>query len=409
MQRTFLNGFSVVLQFGDVEERTMPFAKHLTPKVKCTPELMRVEIPIAPSTKRVYLDSLRDYPDPACRPHTDPTGTLAVLELDLRDVYRCAVTRVVNKQTGKQIYYQTLVIENEEATEALPTPKQTRETLHVKCSILSSRNHSIARRDVLPAGFQEAEDADLQFMNISESRAPEPILGVGVRQAGKLVTGELNVSPGTPLQMEIFLDKASAPIYGLLVTHMQVTDTNSQEETIIYNGCSVDPYLFENFNTVDGDFLAAKFRAFKFPESTYVQFKGTVNVCLDKCKGVECSDGQIGYGRRRRAISSNSNSPNGLFEITITSFIRVDYEDGAENLEELVQNQTRIYNNKKLIVGNQMTDSRRFYKTVDDNNLRSLETKEERSYTSIVAENSSSARNFDLTVISLLALFRLFL
>lgn len=52
------------------------------------------------------------------------------------------------------------------------------------------------------------------------------------------------------------------------------------------NSCSVDPYLFENFNTVDGDFLTAKFRAFKFPESTYVQFKGTVNVCLDKCRGV---------------------------------------------------------------------------------------------------------------------------
>lgn len=65
---------------------------------------MRVEIPIAPSTKRVYLDSLRDYPDPACRPHTDPTGTLAVLELDLRDVYRCAVTRVVNKQTVRTLF-----------------------------------------------------------------------------------------------------------------------------------------------------------------------------------------------------------------------------------------------------------------------------------------------------------------
>lgn len=50
--------------------------------------------------------------------------------------------------------------------------------------------------------------------------------------------------------------------------------------------CSVDPYLFENFNTVDGNFLMAKFRAFKFPDSTYVQFRGTVNVCLDKCKGV---------------------------------------------------------------------------------------------------------------------------
>ena len=123
---------------------------------------------------------------------------------------------------------------------------------------------------------------------------------------------------------------------------------------------------------------------------------------------VECSDGQIGYGRRRRAIASNPNSPNGLFEITITSFIKVGYEDGAGNLEEIVENQTRIYNNKKLIVGNQMTD-RRVYKTVDDNNLKSLESKEERSYTSIVAESSSSGRNFDLTIISLLALFRLFL
>lgn len=70
-------------------------------------------------------------------------------------------------------------------------------------------------------------------------KAPEPVLGVGVRQAGKLVTGELNVSPGTPLQMEIFLDKDSAPIYGLLVTHMQVTDMKAQEETIIYNGCVI--------------------------------------------------------------------------------------------------------------------------------------------------------------------------
>lgn len=67
-------------------------------------------------------------------------------------------------------------------------------------------------------------------------KAPEPILKVGVRQGGNLVTGELNVSPGTPLQMEIFLDNTSAPIYGLLVTHMQVTDTKAQEEIIIYNG-----------------------------------------------------------------------------------------------------------------------------------------------------------------------------
>lgn len=78
--------------------------------------------------------------------------------------------------------------------------------------------------------FRESE------LQVVKGSAPEPILGVGVRQGGQLVTGELNVNPGTPLQMEIFLDKTSAPVYGLLVSYMQVTDTKTQEETIIFNG-----------------------------------------------------------------------------------------------------------------------------------------------------------------------------
>ncbi|CAH1183023.1 unnamed protein product [Ceutorhynchus assimilis] len=346
-----------------------------SPEVRCTKNRMRIEIPLEPDTKRIYVQGLRDYPDPACRPHTDSTGRMAVLELDLDDVYRCAVTRVVNKQTGKKIYYQTLVVES-----------ATRETLHVKCSI--AKEHLISRRQVFPAGFEEP--IDLETTTSLIGMAPQPNITVGVRQSGKLVTGELNVSPGTPLQMEISLDPASTPIYGLLVTHMQVSDTKSQEETIIYNGCSADPYLFENFNTIDGDNLVAKFRAFKFPESTYVQFKGTVNVCLDRCKGVECSDGSVGYGRRKRAISSVPADPNKIFEITITSFIKVNYDDDAENFEEIIKNQTKMYNNKKLIVGNQMTDDVRIYR--DDNGEHRLikELKEEQKYTSIVAENASS-------------------
>lgn len=78
--------------------------------------------------------------------------------------------------------------------------------------------------------------SDLEITTSLTGNAPEPILGVGVRQNGEIVTGELNVSPGTPLAMEIYLDKASAPVYGLGVTYMQVTDTKSQEETIIFNG-----------------------------------------------------------------------------------------------------------------------------------------------------------------------------
>lgn len=345
---------------------------------------MRVEIPLGSNTKSIYVQGLRDYPDPACRPHTDSTGKMAVFELDLEDVYRCAVTRVVNKQTGKKIYYQTIIVENLE-TETEP---KTRETLHVKCSMLSLRDHTITRRNVFPAGFEEP--IDLETTTSLIGMAPQPNITVGVRQAGKLVSGELNVSPGTPLQMEISLDSASTSIYGLLVTHMQVSDTKTQEETIIYNGCSVDPYLFDNFNTVDGDNLVAKFRAFKFPESTYVQFKGTVNVCLDRCKGVECSDGAIGYGRKKREISSLPADPNKIFEITITSFIKVNYDDDSENFEEIVKNQTKMYSNKKLIVGNQMTDDVRYFKPVNDEPHLINELREEQKYTSIIAENSAT-------------------
>ncbi|CAH1259932.1 unnamed protein product [Diabrotica balteata] len=373
----------------------------VSPKVKCTPTQMRVEVPISSTTMSVYIQGLRDYPDPACRPHTDSTGSLAILELDLKDVYRCAVTRAINKQTGKQIYYQTLVIENVESD-----GQTTKDTLHVKCSIYSLKNHTLTKRNVLPAGFQEPEEIEILTTNETIGRAPEPILGVGVRQAGKLVTGELNVSPGTPLQMEIFLDNVSAPIYGLLVTHMQVTDTKTQEETIIYNGCSIDPYLFENFNTVDGDFLSAKFRAFKFPESTYVQFKGTVNVCLDKCKGVECSDGQIGYGRRKRAISEIPADPNKIFEITITSFIKVGSEVSVNEASD-----EKTYNNKKFIVGNQMTErdivkDQGFFRS--DPVQEVLELKEEEKYTSIVAENNAFVPVIAMSVL-LLGVFQLIL
>lgn len=90
----------------------------------------------------------------------------------------------------------------------------------------------------------------------------------------------------------------------------------------------MDPYLFENFNTADGDFLSAKFRAFKFPDSTYVQFRGTVNVCVDKCKGIQCSNGQVGYGRRKREIAQ-SHDPNKVYEISMTLFMKVKEAEGG--------------------------------------------------------------------------------
>lgn len=69
-----------------------------------------------------------------------------------------------------------------------------------------------------------------------EGRAPEPILGIAVRQNGQLVGNDLNVQPGTLLQMDIYLDGNSTSTYGLRVSYMDVTDRRTKEETIILNG-----------------------------------------------------------------------------------------------------------------------------------------------------------------------------
>ncbi len=69
-----------------------------------------------------------------------------------------------------------------------------------------------------------------------EGRAPEPILGIGVRQNGQLIGPDLNVLPGTLLQMDIYLDANSTSTYGLRVSYMDVTDQKNKEETIILNG-----------------------------------------------------------------------------------------------------------------------------------------------------------------------------
>ncbi|XP_062543919.1 uncharacterized protein LOC134211240 [Armigeres subalbatus] len=293
-------------------------------KVFCSEDQMRVNV-VLPSNDTsnisVYLEGMKGYPDPKCKPIVKET--LAEFRLSLSNVYECGVTRIVNKITGKKVFYHRIIIEADQ--------EFGKEVINVKCITngpLYNVTHGIVKRDVLPAGFQEPEDLEITS-NITGS-APEPSLDIAVRQGDVRVSGDLNVSPGTNLQMEIFLDDQSAPIYGLGVNYMQVTDTNTQEETIIYNGCSVDPYLFENFNTVDGDLLTAKFRAFKFPESTYVQFRGTVNVCVDRCKGVICSNGQTAYGRRRREISQTAADPNKVYEVSMTTFIKVNYDENAD-------------------------------------------------------------------------------
>lgn len=306
-------------------------------KVSCFPKSMVATIHLPNAQSAAYLDRLKGYP--VCQPKLGEDGRQAVFQLSLEDIYSCGTTRVSDRITGRRIYYHQVVVESE----GRPT-----ESLLIKCDFTPTSNKSSSeslgistskpgglgrpRRNVLPDNFTEAEEIDGKI-EVVEVQVPAPMLHVSVKQNGLNVDTQINVVPGTPLEMDISLDKNSTDYYGLFVKEVKVTDNSpNQEEVIMENGCSVDPYLFTNFETVDGgDNLSAKFRAFKFPDSSYVLFIGTVNVCLQHCRGVQCNNGQLGYGRRRRAVLPSVNDeqkyPNKMFEVTMTTIMRVGVYD----------------------------------------------------------------------------------
>lgn len=288
---------------------------------------MKVVVFLNDSSSVAFLEKLKGYA--GCLPEVTSGKATFILPLD--NIYACGTTRMHNKLTGQWIYYHRIMVE---------TAGEETEVILAKCVLPGGFNQSVtsrgrSRRQSLP--FDLVEPEHLNITEYIEARAPVPYLDVAIRQNGRVLDTTLNVQPGTPLEMLIFLDPKSRGTYGILTSYLKVADSaNKQEEVIVMNGCSIDPYIFGNFETLDGgDTLSAKFRAFKFPESNYVLFVGTVNVCIKECKGVPCGNDQYGYGRRRRSIPPEiPNDPNKVFEVELTTFLKVQYRDDLFTLKK---------------------------------------------------------------------------
>jgi len=297
--------------------------------VSCNRDSLTIRVPTRGLSDPPTIDKWSRLP--GCQFYNTTQGFYELsLPLTEGDIRSCGLTKVTNIEKGSSLYYQRL---------SLPTTTggSAPEPLLVKCvprADARELQHNIIRRD-LPPNFREPE-----FIEITSEvtgSAPAPVLGVGVKQDNSLVQGAINVAPGTPLTMEVYLDGESAGTYGILVSYLDVTDNTEKKENIIYNGCTVDKNLFENFETVSGDTLTASFRAFKFPGSNFVLFTGTVDVCLDKCQGITCSDGQIGFGRRRRAVAGGQHDSNKLYQVTMSTIIYfTEGEAGPVAEEEII-------------------------------------------------------------------------
>ncbi|KAI2810266.1 hypothetical protein BLOT_001425 [Blomia tropicalis] len=321
----------------------------LSYKLNCTPDYMTIEVNVTGYEQPfVYLEKLKSFS--ICRPKI--VKSIAYFHLALDDnFYRCGTTKIHDQVSGTRIYYNRVLVEDKKLKE----PK----SIYFKCSLpniskILGNAPLRPKRQLVPSGpgqlvnfteidlpdnFMEAEILDFD-QNIT-ARAPYPNLNIKVKRNGQFVNTSLNVAPGTPLEMIIYLDDESKHVYGLLASFMKVTDNGAKqkEEVIVLNGCSIDPYIFGNFETFDnGDSVSAKFRAFKFPESNYVMFVGTVNVCLDQCKGVPCGNDIVAYGKRRRRRSIPIDIPkdvNKVYEIEMITYLQIGYGDTEKVNEKL--------------------------------------------------------------------------
>ncbi|XP_005191620.2 uncharacterized protein LOC101895632 [Musca domestica] len=91
--------------------------------------------------------------------------------------------------------------------------------------------------------------------------------------------------------------------------------------------------------------LQAKFRAFKFPNTPYVQFRANVRICLRKCLIPHCLNGQ---GRSRRELNGEDEH---LYEISLGVIMKIDdkFTGNNDELRKLESHVKELKNKNRIL------------------------------------------------------------
>ncbi|XP_054710915.1 uncharacterized protein LOC129220513 [Uloborus diversus] len=302
--------------------------------VTCGSETMQVTLNLTHHPASiVYLQNLKGYP--GCEPRL--AESLVLFYLSLNDTgEHCGVSKMLNKQKGHNIFYHHVVIEKSNEKE--------KELLFVQCVIPGDFNMEFVRldwqRESVPYNFTIPNPS-----SIIQSEDIVPYVNMAVRNKGLRLDTSAIVHPGSLLDLLIYLEKESSAQYDISLRYLTLTDaTRSQDEVVVMNGCSVDPFVLQVFPSVEG-VLRAQFRAFKFQSSDFVIFLATVSVCLQKCVEVECYGDPDKSGRRKREIPKYlPHYTNEVFEVEISAFLRLQsHVEGDIVIEESTNDTLDMY------------------------------------------------------------------
>jgi len=141
--------------------------------------------------------------------------------------------------------------------------------------------------------------------SIVNATAPSPSVVL------RIVDSEGNDIAGTrlgqPLFIRIELDGVS--IFDIFARNLVAKSGLDEEEIVLLDdrGCPSDPVFpgLEKDNQTGA--LLGKFEAFKFSDTTVVNFEVNVQFCQEKCNPVNCGDGVESYGKRKKRQADHSN------------------------------------------------------------------------------------------------------
>jgi len=141
--------------------------------------------------------------------------------------------------------------------------------------------------------------------SIVNATAPSPSVVL------RIVDSEGNDIAGTrlgqPLFIRIELDGVS--IFDIFARNLVAKSGLDEEEIVLLDdrGCPSDPVFpgLEKDNQTGA--LLGKFEAFKFSDTTVVNFEVNVQFCQEKCNPVNCGDGVESYGKRKKRQADHAN------------------------------------------------------------------------------------------------------
>lgn len=143
---------------------------------------------------------------------------------------------------------------------------------------------------------------------ILNSTAVTPVVQIRILDP---VTGNPNTKEtqlGQELQFRIDVQPDNGP-FDISAGHLVATNADGTETILLLNekGCPPDPSIFPAFTKAgpNSQSLVANFRAFKFFNSLVVRFTVMIQFCPDTCPPVDCGNGIVAYGRRKRESAGN--------------------------------------------------------------------------------------------------------